>query len=355
MKTLIKYIKHKFTGDNPIDYWVNEYRKYLLGEGQELHTVDENIAKISQVLFLTNKEQISDIRGKDALMAKRLLMQVPSNVHKKKCFKDLDLFQAIAINKALNEQVLAPATVRGKIQACSSFFKYLQKMEVTDINPFCGMKVKAGKSETPNQRFPLTEAQLVILFKFGWFTSGTPKKPYHYWVPLLLRYTGARLNEVCQLRAENIIQRNNIWYILITDEGEEQRVKTKNSVRQVPIAKELLRLGFIEFATNLSGELFPELPVRKGMKSTNATKWAQYWRDKNGFGTGHDLHSLRHNFTSELMKSGIKEELANALVGHSKHGFTYSTYGHSYPLDLLAECVNTIDTSFTKHVTPYHQ
>lgn len=355
VKNKFSELMNVFRKDNSVEYWLNEYRNYLLGENQELHSVDENIAKISQVLLLTSQDQISDIRGKEALMAKRLLQVVPSNMHKKACFRELDLFQAIAINKSLNEPVLSPATVRGKLQACSSFFRYLQKMEATDINPFCGMKVQNGKGEASNKRFPLTEAQLTTLFNFGWFTSGKPKKPYHYWVPLLLRYTGARLNEICQLRSENITKRNNIWCLLITDEGEEQRVKTKNSVRIVPVAKELLRLGFVDFANTLSGELFPELPIRKGRKSTNATKWAQYWRDKNGFGIGYDLHSLRHNFATELKRSGIKEAVATELVGHCKHSFTYSTYAHSYSLDVLAECVNQIDASFTKHVTPYHQ
>ncbi|UPR31027.1 site-specific integrase [Vibrio crassostreae] len=346
-------IKKHFKYKKSINYCINMYRSFLLDEGQEYDDINDTVAKVTQVMTLTNQEYISDVRGQEALIAKRLLMMVPANVHKKTSFDGLNLFQAITMNKSLNEPVMAPATARGKLQACSTFFKFLQKMELTDINPFYGMKVKSGSAESPNERFPLTEAQLTLLFNLGWFTSGKPKKNYHYWVPLLLRYTGARTNEICQLRSENITSHNGVWCIHITDQGEAQRVKTANSVRVVPISKELVRLGFIDFANNLKGELFPELPSRKGRKSPIATKWSQYWLKKLGFGVGYNMHSLRHNFTTELKNAGIKESMANELTGHSKGGFTYSTYAHGYPIETLVDCIDKIDTSFTQNVTPY--
>ena len=48
-----------------------------------------------------------------------------------------------------------------------------------------------------------------------------------YWLPLLALYTGARLEELGQLRKKDIKESNGIWYINITDEAEGASLKTR--------------------------------------------------------------------------------------------------------------------------------
>ena len=65
-----------------------------------------------------------------------------------------------------------------------------------------------------------------------------------YLVPLAV-YTGARRKEMVQLLSENIKhdEETGRHYLLITDEGEDQSIKTENSKRQIPIHQELIQMG----------------------------------------------------------------------------------------------------------------
>lgn len=355
IKNKIFELMKVFRKDNSVEYWINEYRNYYLSEGYDRHSVAEKIAKICQVLELTGQKEIKKIRASEANYAKQLLMRVPANLHKKQCFSGLSLTEAIQLNESIRQPVLSEPTVRGKLQEASTFFRFLMRMEATDINPFYGLRIKKGNKGNAKDRFPLTSTELKCWFSLPWYHSVPPKYPYQYWVPLILRYTGARLNEICQLRKEDVFEKEGVWYVNITDESEEQVLKTLNSKRLVPIADELIRLGLIDFVEGSNGELFSELPVIKGRKSANASKWATYWRNKCNFDKGHDLHSLRHNFTNELKQLGVPEPMVSELVGHSTQGFTYTVYGHAYSLESSIELVNLIDTSYTKDVKPFNQ
>ncbi len=323
----------------------------MMSQGRSEHSCDGTIANIKQVLSLIEQTDIRKIRGNEGYAAATLLVRVPLNLHKKACFKGLSTIEAIAANRELNNDVLATATVKGKLQETSTFFKYLIRLEVTDINPFFGLKVQCDGKE--HVRLPLSNQQLCLWFSLKCYKLGKSKSPYHYWVPLILRYTGARLNEICQLLAVDVFERDGNWFIEIRATSEGQTLKTANAKRFVPVSNELIRLGFIEFAQKSRGCLFPELPLIKGRRSPNATKWAIYWRGKLGLGRGYDLHSLRHNFINELKNSGVAEEVAAEIVGHNHHAFTYTTYGHQYSNEILVDCVNKIDTSATQNVTPY--
>ena len=74
-------------------------------------------------------------------------------------------------------------------------------------------------------------------------------------------FTGARLNEVCQLEIADIQEKDGIWFLNITDEGDDRKtVKAKSSHRKVPLHSRLLELGFLEFVeSRKSGKrLFPD-------------------------------------------------------------------------------------------------
>lgn len=59
-------------------------------------------------------------------------------------------------------------------------------------------------------------------------------------------YTGARLNEICQLQFDDIQEEDGIKFISI-NENDGKHVKTKAGIRKIPIHQELIKLGFWEF------------------------------------------------------------------------------------------------------------
>lgn len=178
---------------------------------------------------------------------------------------------------------------------------------------------------------------------------------YYYWVPLLLRYTGARLNEICQLIFDDVTQVDGVYCLKIRENFEGQSVKNSSSIRLVPIHDGLIAKGFLAFVNSKSkGRLFPELPLIKEYYSHNASKWFQRRRNSLGLGKGLDAHSFRHTFINELKQLGVSKEIIECIVGHKHNSESFDTYSEQYHPRILAPVVNMVDTSHTEHIRPYN-
>jgi integrase len=160
-----------------------------------------------------------------------------------------------------------------------------------------------------------------------------------YWLPLLALYTGARLEELGQLRRKDVKQLENIWCINITDEAEGTSLKTHSSRRVVPLHPELLRLGFAEYAQQQRERVFPSLKVDSHRSLTgNFSKWwGRYARKTIGIEDERKVfHSFRHAFKDACRNSGIQQEIHDAFTGHSG-GNVGSSYGSGPSPSRLAE------------------
>lgn len=70
-------------------------------------------------------------------------------------------------------------------------------------------------------------------------------------------YTGARANEICQLYADDVQQVDGVWCLNIRDNRPDQKLKTINSARLIPIHSSLIAGGFIDFVqVRAGGRLF---------------------------------------------------------------------------------------------------
>ncbi|NVK44168.1 MAG: hypothetical protein HWE39_23240 [Oceanospirillaceae bacterium] len=69
------------------------------------------------------------------------------------------------------------------------------------------MKVKQRvKASEGRSRF--TEEDLKRLFATEVYARRDDDKPYQYWLPLLGLYTGAGMNELCQLYVDDVVRVN---------------------------------------------------------------------------------------------------------------------------------------------------
>ncbi len=103
-------------------------------------------------------------------------------------------------------------------------------------------------------------------------------------VPLIGLFTGARLNEVCQLNPNTDIKQDmktGIYYFHFTDEGLvegiEKSIKTSSSRRIVPIHSKLIELGFLDYVDHVKSGghkiIFPSWPPNHGKASAKVSKW----------------------------------------------------------------------------------
>jgi integrase len=100
------------------------------------------------------------------------------------------------------------------------------------------------------------------------------KYPHRWWGPILGLYTGARINEVSQLKVADIVEERGTWCLDIRKTVDEdlagsrgarsrQRLKGKSAIRRIPIPQPVLDAGLLEFVADMREfghpRLFPHL------------------------------------------------------------------------------------------------
>ncbi|OYV48219.1 MAG: hypothetical protein B7X10_03390 [Burkholderiales bacterium 21-58-4] len=167
------------------------------------------------------------------------------------------------------------------------------------------------------------------------------------WVPLIALATGARLEEICQLRVTDLtLDHAHGALLCITDEAVGQTLKTASSRRIIPIHPDLIRAGLLDYqeAVGEKGHdwLFPQLePDHDGRRGgTFGQGFSRYLRSPSGcciLDRRVVFHSFRHTFKTLCREAGLTEELHDALTGHVGQSVGRS-YGHM-PLLALTEAV----------------
>lgn len=226
---------------------------------------------------------------------------------------------------------LSPATVKKTLGALAAVLAWAQSEGYAASNPAARITIDATDSDESG-RLPYSAEDLKVIF-------GTKREGNaNHWLPWLALYTGARLEELGQLRTADVRVEDGVDYLAI-EPGDGKRVKTKSSRRRVPIHPELIKLGFLAFVESQkeAGEvrLFPEL---KGTRFSLTAAWSKWWgRHARGLGITDRrkvLHSFRHGWKTAA-RSVMSEELHDAITGHS-NGSVGRAYG-SVPLRVLAE------------------
>jgi integrase len=167
------------------------------------------------------------------------------------------------------------------------------------------------------------------------------------WVPWLCAYTGARVNEITQLRKQDVFQVEGHWVILITPEAGTVK---GGSHRYVPLHSALIRRGFIlEVADKPAGPLFFDLGKRRGGSDENpqpkkvGERIALWVRDKCGVSDPvlQPNHAWRHRFKSLARKYRMDAEIRDVIQGHSPRteGEGYGTREH---IELMAEAIELL-------------
>ncbi|WP_161555517.1 integrase [Sphingomonas carotinifaciens] len=172
-----------------------------------------------------------------------------------------------------------------------------------------------------------------------------------FYVLLLVWYTGARCEEICKLRLRDVDQLEGIWFLRIAT-TETGRVKNATAVRCIPLANEVLRLGFIHYveALEAAGEtlLFPEIEPAEGTKRKRGDVFYKLWWIYlkpliPGLVRGQAMHSARHMVSDELKQQEIFLEFRNDLLGPKTAGGEGATrYPLAAALRTVLDLVNRI-------------
>lgn len=248
-------------------------------------------------------------------------------------------------------KTISRATFNNHIKDLSSVFNYAVREGYCSANPMLGMKLKiAQKASEERQKYD--DKDMTVLFSSKLFSSGGYlEKPYKYWLPILALYTGARMNELCQLYLDDIKEARDCISIDINDNRSDQRLKNIDSRRVIPLHSRVIELGFLEYVAKLRSEgqrrLFPELKYQeKRGYSAAPSKWfARYKKEYlvNLQGMTKDFHSFRHTVADCFKQNGLPEAVAASILGHRVNGITYNRYGKDFSFEVLKQSVEAIN------------
>jgi integrase len=190
----------------------------------------------------------------------------------------------------------------------------------------------------PHDKF--TAEDLRGFFRSDMFTERQIKpKKYNVrsalpWVAAIGLYTGARAEEIVQLRRGDLRQENGIWLFDITPAASTtNKLKTEESKRKVPVHSALIKLGLLDYHKALpknAERVFPNLPAgRDGKFWKTVGKAFARWRKAvrvDRPAEKLDFHSFRHTFTKALEDVGVSPNDAARLTGHEVEGITFGLY-----------------------------
>ncbi|WP_269715659.1 DUF6538 domain-containing protein [Caulobacter sp. NIBR2454] len=141
------------------------------------------------------------------------------------------------------------------------------------------------------------------------------------WVPWLCAYTGARVNEITQLRREDVAKIGETWTIRITPEAGSQK---KGEARTVPLHSHLVEQGFQDVAlARPDGPLFYDPSRGRGGNVANP----QYkkvgeriaaWVRQIGVDDPdvQPNHAWRHLFKTRARNAKMDVDAREAIPGH---------------------------------------
>lgn len=262
--------------------------------------------------------------------------------------------------KGLEVKGMSKQTQAHYREAVSGFYEWCCERDIVEKNIAAkkeGKRSKSYREEVANDsREAFTGEDLKRIFEHDFYRTNQYKHPYQYWVPHIALFTGARINEICQLYVEDVVCHEGFYAFNFcavdsgTDSGSNKihrsdvKHKTIAGKRLTPIHPKLVELGFLYFVESMKKDgqerLFPELRYsEKGGYGTRASRWfmGEFLRPKVGITNPSKVfHCFRNTVITgltdllfdipegEMIKD--KDMIIKAVVGHKVEGVTFGVY-----------------------------
>ena len=300
---------------------------------------------------------IKKIKRDDLLNFRNVLLQLPTKLSQNSLYKDKSLDEIIALAK--DRPKISKSTIKKYIVRVSEFFKYCYDSDYIDKNPAIDLQINLNQDDVTNKN-PYEDSDvnafLDIVSKIR--SSGDTKsqrvsKDELFFVTHIAAYSGMRLNEIIQLNTDDIVEKYNIVCFSLNTKvdvktGKSKTLKTRNSVRIVPIHSKLSSIGLFEFIESKK-KLARKCGKAVRLFNCDNKDFSEYFRKKINTKVIKDsdktrtFHSFRHTFINKLIQSGQRVEHIAALVGHEQqYKITMNTYGEPVTPKILKDLVEEV-------------
>lgn len=300
------------------------------------------------VELIGGNKTINRINRRELLQVRESICKLPPNLMKVKKFKGKSLTEVLSM-----EDYSPMSSTRSYriISHLRTFFlwAFTHGFIETDISSGL-MLTKKRKIRQNEERKAYSNDDLAKLFTTEVFKGNTTlDRPENFFIPIIAMHTGMRLNEICQLYVEDIMEKDGIHYFSIND-LKDKKVKNPQSIRLVPIHPTLIDIGLLEYVAKIRNAGFPRLWMKLTYREDSyAKQFSSFFQRLNRKYITQDkkkvFHSFRHGFTSQLKEKGARSEIISELLGHSHGSITLDRYGKAYTLSTLKEVVDILDYS----------
>ncbi|EKO3636837.1 tyrosine-type recombinase/integrase [Vibrio metschnikovii] len=247
----------------------------------------------------------------------------------------------LEVRTALSNDGLKLSTVNGQIRNIVAVFKYAELLDVIPKSPAVKLLLKDRENKASKALTELEVNNALNYFKYDYFTEKKRSKKtietmkFIKWIPQLAAITGARLNEILQLRKGDLKQSDNglCWFVDINDKGDNV-LKNKSSARVVPLVNgaygfdlELFLNEVVNTCNDDSDNIFRLKNSDRQLNSIKIGKILKAYRDSHPEAPESlSMHSFRHTMATLCLNKKMPESFAKELLGHTQ-SITYGLYG----------------------------
>jgi site-specific recombinase XerD len=329
---------------------LSEMKEEFIGErllsGFSPKSTRELESTIDDLIEIIGNIPILKVTPNNARDFKKIISSLPKYRNQSPRYRGLTIKQILCLDGVDGQE---PKNINKLIYRVRVFFKWLKNnySEYVPQNHFDGLSIQEKKFDKPRDIF--TNKELHKIFDTTPFLNNTIRNPHRrnklasYFVPIIAIHTGMRLEEICQLRLEDVYKEGTVDIIRVTI-SKETKLKTVTSQRIVPIHENLKRVGFLEYCNYMKKQkkerVFWDLTKSRDGYGRNIGRYFMEYLRKVGVYEFQSkvFHSLRHSFITNLLQNGVREEVVNGLCGHKQKTMSTTIYFKGgFPSDLLYE------------------
>jgi integrase len=290
--------------------------------------------------------EIEGIQKKQSLMQHALAIREFVQSQPSNCAADkIDRRKAGAfVSEVLMRSGASQKTVNRKISSLSSMWRWLNKRGFVATNPWQGQGSFGNGAKTHNSKRAYTAQELTILL--GADPSRVVGARYGAVLFDLMRLallTGCRINELCQIRIEDVLVEQRAFRIPYG--------KTENARRLMPVHRLVWPIVQRRMACSMDGWVFSGLTPGgpDGKRSWIVVKRFATFRQKVlGPGKEVDFHSFRRCFATYLERASTHTTAVNSsviaeLMGHTKPTLALSVYSSGLVAAQLQVAIEALD------------
>jgi integrase len=314
--------------------------------------------------LIDNKEYLIDLTHENFDKVIEDFNFIPDFNKNRALFKEKNNNYKLLVEEAKKNEAIEcikPQTVELKLINISALLDLAEKYEYIDKNRLTGKFSKNTRKHEVIQRIEYPQAELNNLFyASSWYKENLEKNlkeaPQKIWLPLLMLFTGTRITEASQIYLDQIEIIDNVYFINISKDKKDQKLKNLSSKRKIPVHWRLLEMGFVDYIEQLKKDkeerLFPKLyHIReKGYGQAFSRIFLNFIPtfisedikeriDRKEF-TLH-VHSFRHNFAGSL-KGLIEDGVLDSFMGHRNGSLSQTRYG-TYRTEVLKKAIDECD------------